>query len=87
MLGQNPIEVDRETNYRLLHVLVPALPASSIILKHTDDTAHSDEQRLLELLPQLDPDGTLHALALEHEGTVYTKPAYEPIGAWAARVN
>ena len=40
-----------------------------------------------ELLPQLDPDGTLHALALEHEGTVYTKHAYEPIGAWAARVN
>jgi hypothetical protein len=56
MLGQHPIEVDREPDYRLLwlHRVLPAFPASSIISKRIGDVTHSDEQQLDELLPQLE---------------------------------
>jgi len=57
MLGQHPVEVNRESYYCCclpLHVILPALPASSIISKRIDDATHSDEQRLLELLLQLE---------------------------------
>ena len=56
MLGQHAVEVDRESNHwlRLLHEVLPALPASSIIPKRTDDVTHSDDQQLHELLPQLE---------------------------------
>ena len=44
-VGQHPVEINGEPYYwlLLLHLVLPALPASSIIPKHTDDTAHSDE--------------------------------------------
>ncbi len=63
MLGQHPVEVDCEPYYRLLlllHVILPALPASSIIPEHVDDVTHSDEQRLHELLPQLELSQSLY---------------------------
>lgn len=40
-----------------------------------------------ELLPQMDPDGQLHAMACQHQGTVYTKRYDEPISAWSPRVT
>ncbi|MEX2314574.1 MAG: hypothetical protein WD628_02580, partial [Thermomicrobiales bacterium] len=53
MLGHHPVEVDRESHYWRwrLHAVLPALPASSIISRRIDDTAHSDESR--QLVPGL----------------------------------